>query len=77
MPAQSEQQRQAAGVALAAKRKGSSKGLGSASRSMYGGMTESELEDFASKEADQEIIAVLKSLDLFIKGKERSDFSND
>ncbi|MAH44269.1 hypothetical protein CMI37_00465 [Candidatus Pacearchaeota archaeon] len=49
MPAQSEAQRRAAGAALAAKRKGSSKGLGGASRSMYD-MTEDQLEDFASKE---------------------------
>jgi len=76
VPAQSEQQRRAAGAALSAKRKGSSKGLGGASRSMYGDMTESELEDFASKAADQEVMTVLKSLDIYIKDKERVGVSN-
>ena len=47
MPAQSEQQRRAAGAALAAKRGGSSKGLRSASLSMYESMTEDELEDLS------------------------------
>ena len=72
MPSTSERQRKAAGVALAAKRKGSSKDLGGASRSMYEGMTESELEEYASKEADKEVMAILKSIDIYIyKEKER------
>lgn len=44
-----EQQRKAAGAALAAKRKGSSKGLKGSSLSMYNSMSESQLHDFASK----------------------------
>ena len=67
MPAQSEQQRRAAGAALAAQRGGSSKGLRSASLSMYESMTEDELEDFASKEADPQIINILKAIDGYIK----------
>ena len=43
---------------------------------MYGDMTESELEDFASKAADQEVMTVLKSLDIYIKDKERVGVSN-
>lgn len=45
----SERQRKAAGAALAAKRKGSSKGLKGASLSMYKSMSISQLRDFASK----------------------------
>lgn len=45
----SEKQRQAAGAALRGKRKGSSKGLKGASKSMYKGMSEEQLRDFASK----------------------------
>ena len=77
MPATSERQRKAAGVALAAKRKGSSKDLGGASRSMYEGMTESELEEYASKEADKEVMAILKSIDIYIDKRKRSCVSND
>jgi len=72
MPATSERQRRAAGSALSAKRKGSSKDLGGASRSMYESMTESELADYASKEADKRVMAILKSIDIYIdKEKER------
>ena len=49
MPAKSERQQQAAGAALAAKKHGSSKGLHSAAKGMYEGMTGDELADFASK----------------------------
>jgi len=49
MPAKSERQRQAAGAALAAKKRGSAKGLRSASKGMYESMTGDELADFASK----------------------------
>jgi len=45
----SERQRKAAGAALAAKRKGSSKGLKGASFSMYKNMSISQLRDYASK----------------------------
>jgi hypothetical protein len=48
MPAKSEAQRKAAGAALAAKRKGTTKGLGGAAKSMAS-MSESDLEDFARK----------------------------
>ena len=79
MPAQSEQQRKAAGATLSAKRKGSSKNLGGASQSMYESMTEEELADFASKEAASsgvlpleslpDVLRVLKSIDRYIKGR--------
>ena len=69
MPAQSERQRKAAGAALSTKRKGSSKNLGGASLSMYESMTEDELADFASKEADSDVMRILKSIDIYIKGR--------
>ena len=77
MPATSERQRKAAGLALAAKSKGSAKDLDGASRSMYEGMTESELEEYASKEADKEVMAILKSIDIYIDKRKRSGVSND
>ena len=49
MPARSEDQRRAAGAALAAKRRGSPKGLGGASLDMYNGMTEEQLRHYARK----------------------------
>jgi Protein of unknwon function (DUF3008) len=48
MPAKSEKQRKAAGAALAAKRRGSTQGLGGAAKSMAS-MSEDDLEDFARK----------------------------
>jgi len=45
----SEKQRKAAGAALAAKRRGSPKGLGGASLSMYKSMSISQLRDYASE----------------------------
>lgn len=54
MPAKSDSQRKAAGAALSAKRKGSSKGLKDASRSMHDSMTEDELEDFATEKTHLE-----------------------
>lgn len=51
MPAESEQQRKAAGAALSAKRGESSvEDLQGASKEMYESMTEEELSDMASKE---------------------------
>ena len=39
---------------------------------MYESMTESELADYASKEADKKVMAILKSIDIYIdKEKER------
>lgn len=54
MPAKSDAQRKAAGAALSAKRKGSSKNLKDASRSMHDSMTEDELEDFATEKTHLE-----------------------
>ena len=54
MPAKSASQRKAAGAALSAKRKGSSKDLKGASRSMHDSMTEDELEDFATEKTHLE-----------------------
>jgi hypothetical protein len=48
MPAKSGKQRRAAGAALAAKRRGSTAGLGGAAKSMAS-MSEDQLEDFARK----------------------------
>jgi hypothetical protein len=48
MPAKSERQRKAAGAALAAKRKGSTQGLGGPAKGMAS-MSEDQLEDFARK----------------------------
>ena len=64
MPAESEAQRKAAGAALSAKRASSSEGLNGASQSMYEGMTEDELEDFASKSSEAPLI---KAIDTFLK----------
>lgn len=49
MPARSENQRRAAGAALSAKRKGSTKGLYGPSKKMYKSMNEKDLRDFAKK----------------------------
>lgn len=50
MPASSEKERRAAGLALRAKRgEYDPKKLGKASREMYDSMTEEQLEDFARK----------------------------
>lgn len=49
MPAESEKQRKAAGIALAAKRAGKKPKKGTASAQMAKGMTENQLEDYARK----------------------------
>lgn len=61
MPAKSEDQRRAAGAALAAKRgETNPDDLYGASKQMYESMTEEELEDFAKKEsADKGILGLL------------------
>ena len=66
MPAESESQRKAAGAALGAKRGSPAKGLRGASKDMYESMSESELEDFASK-SNSSSDDLIKAIDTYLK----------